>query len=1195
MVFDVAPSRISNGEDAENVLGASDFTSDNYSHSSSQNGLSNPVGLAYDASNNRLFVVDSYEADRVVVFDVSTSTIRNGEDAENVLGEPDFSSANTTCIVTQALLCNPAGATYDPTSGRLFVSDSSNSRIMVFDAATSTIKDGEDAEYVFGQSDFTSNGAATTQNGLIGPKGLAYDPTGQRLFVADSNNNRVMVFDASSAMMNGEDAEDVIGQINFNARVGATTQSGFSSPSGLAYDPIGQNLFVTDIFNNRVMEFAGTPILSISLSSSTSPSLSSLTFTASLAATSTNEGKQDVTLENTGAGTLNWTSTSSEPWLTFDTASGSLAFGATTTIGFFVDPFSLSTGTYNATATIADPNAGNSPQTVSVTLTVNPPRPSSISLSPSSLVYATSLNSTSTNEGKQDVTLENTGAGTLNWTATSSEPWLSFDTASGSLASGSNTNIGFLVDPSSLSASVGTYNATATIADPNAGNSPQTVSVTLTVNPPTISLSSSSLSYTAGINATSTNEGTQDVTLENTGDGTLNWTATSSAPWLTFDAASGSIGSGSSTNIGFLVDPSSLGAGAYNATATISDPNAANSPQTVSVALTVYKPNSIVWTNQTSSESVFWGPIASSANARKLAVAGEGMVGLFGLPAGDIFTSSDGGLTWTDQTSTGSRYWSSIVSSEDGLRLAATEGFRGSFGSFIGGDIFTSSDGGLTWTDQAAAGSGYWAGIASSANGTKLAAVAGGLTGLLTQTPGDIFTSPDGGATWIDQTSTGSRYWSSITASADGMRLAAAEGFRGSFGGLSGGDIFTSSDGGLTWTDQTSTAGRYWTSITSSADGMKLAATAVQMQLNGDFAISGGDIFTSSDGGLTWTDQAVAGSRVWGIITSSADGTKLAAAVGGPWGFVELLSHAGGTGDIYVSTDSGLTWTDETSAGSGLWWDITSSADGTRLAATNIANLGSVGMTGNIWTGFLPTYAVGGTISGLTGTVSLEDNATDTLTTSSSSFTFPTTLESGATYAVTVSSQPSGETCTVMNGVDTIGSVNVTNISISCSPNTPPIIVSVPAGYAVGTQPGNQGPTPNPAPPPPPAPTPTPAPAPSATSLTAEIASLQAELAALEARTGQSTIGPSAPSVPAYVFTRNLSLWTSGNDVKELQQFLIAENSGPAAGKLKTHGATKIFGPLTYNALVELQRKAGITPVSGYFGPKTRAWVNARE
>jgi hypothetical protein len=83
-----------------------------------------------------------------------------------------------------------------------------------------------------------------------------------------------------------------------------------------------------------------------------------------------------------------------------------------------------------------------------------------------------------------------------------------------------------------------------------------------------------------------------------------------------------------------------------------------------------------------------------------------------------------------------------------------------------------------------------------------------------------------------------------------------------------------------------------------------------------------------------WWDLAkAAGSRSWISITSSSDGTKLAAVV-----FF---------GDIYTSTDGGATWTDQTAAGSRRWWPITSSSDGTTLAA--VADGG-----GDIWTASIP-------------------------------------------------------------------------------------------------------------------------------------------------------------------------------------------------------------------------------------------------
>ncbi len=84
------------------------------------------------------------------------------------------------------------------------------------------------------------------------------------------------------------------------------------------------------------------------------------------------------------------------------------------------------------------------------------------------------------------------------------------------------------------------------------------------------------------------------------------------------------------------------------------------------------------------------------------------------------------------------------------------------------------------------------------------------------------------------------------------------------------------------------------------------------------------------------------------------------------------------------------------------------------------------------------TYTVGGTVSGLSsGTVVLQDNGADNLSVSANgSFTFATALASGAAYSVTVASSPSGQACTAANASGTVGSSNITSITVSCTAAT---------------------------------------------------------------------------------------------------------------------------------------------------------------
>ncbi len=85
------------------------------------------------------------------------------------------------------------------------------------------------------------------------------------------------------------------------------------------------------------------------------------------------------------------------------------------------------------------------------------------------------------------------------------------------------------------------------------------------------------------------------------------------------------------------------------------------------------------------------------------------------------------------------------------------------------------------------------------------------------------------------------------------------------------------------------------------------------------------------------------------------------------------------------------------------------------------------------------TYNIGGTVSGLAAGASLavQNNGADALTrTADGSFSFATPVAAGGSYAVTVSSQPSGQTCTVSNGTGSGVSANVLTVQITCSATT---------------------------------------------------------------------------------------------------------------------------------------------------------------
>lgn len=348
------------------------------------------------------------------------------------------------------------------------------------------------------------------------------------------------------------------------------------------------------------------------------------------------------------------------------------------------------------------------------------------------------------------------------------------------------------------------------------------------------------------------------------------------------------------------------------------------------------------WVQQTSLGSKQWYAVSVSGDGSKIAAVINGYdMNQY------IHTTDNSGATWTVHSSSGSRSWMAVNYSSDGSRIFATTSF---------GDIYTSSDDGVTWNQKAALSPKVpWQSVASSADGMNLAVAVW---------PGYISTSSDGGQTWVQRQSAGWRSWYSIASSADGSQLVAitnssfyistdygatwesrtlspnpsfasvassADGTKLIVGGYVG-PVYMSSDSGDTWTTLTdfdSDDKGLWYGVAVSADGSTIVAVD---SYGSDY--SGGYVHVSRDGGQTWTQQTslgVAYRQDWLSTTASvsADGNTIA-----------LVDMYGGSlndwngGYVYVTTDGGSTWQAQTELGAAKWSSIASSADGSKIIAT---------------------------------------------------------------------------------------------------------------------------------------------------------------------------------------------------------------------------------------------------------------------
>jgi hypothetical protein len=317
--------------------------------------------------------------------------------------------------------------------------------------------------------------------------------------------------------------------------------------------------------NEAVYQPAATPAAAISRSP------------ASLSASciqGANAPSQSFQVSNSGGGTLSYTISDNQNWLSCSPASGT-STGESDTVTVSYNTSGLTAGTYNATITISA--SGASSQTIPVTLAVNAAA-AAISRSPASLSASCTQGA---NAPSQSFQVSNSGGGTLSYSISDNQNWLSCSPASGT-STGESDSITVSYNTSGLTAG----NATITITALGASNSPQTVPVTLTVNAPAPAISRSPASLSASCTQ-GTNAASQSFQVSNSGGGTLSYSISDNQTWLSCSPTSGS-GSGT---IAVSYNTSGLTAGTYNAAITITASGASNSPQTIPVSLTVVASN----------------------------------------------------------------------------------------------------------------------------------------------------------------------------------------------------------------------------------------------------------------------------------------------------------------------------------------------------------------------------------------------------------------------------------------------------------------------------------------------------------------------------------------------------------------------------------------------------------------------------
>jgi len=150
--------------------------------------LSQPIGVTYDAANGNVYVTNNF-TNSVSVINVASDKL----------------------VATVPVGFAPAQSAVDPVNGYVYVTNNDSGTVTVIDGASSTV-------------------VTTVQTDGLYPDGIAFDPANDCMYVAEHGNG---------------EGNDAIAVVNATSNTLEHNIASLHSPSGVAYDPIDGEVYVT--------------------------------------------------------------------------------------------------------------------------------------------------------------------------------------------------------------------------------------------------------------------------------------------------------------------------------------------------------------------------------------------------------------------------------------------------------------------------------------------------------------------------------------------------------------------------------------------------------------------------------------------------------------------------------------------------------------------------------------------------------------------------------------------------------------------------------------------------------------------------------------------------------------------------------------------------------------------------------------
>ena len=219
------------------VLGQANMTA--YGAGTSSQSFNFPNSVY--GNGTRLYVADESN-NRVLIWNTIPTATQTAADV--VLGQPDMTTG--TSGLTSQTMHFPASVYSD--GSKVYVVDN-HERVLIWNTIPTGVP-APGADVVLGQPNMTSNGSGLNSQSLNYPTSVYGD--GTRLYVADQDNNRVLIWNTIPTATQAA-ANMVLGQPDMTSAGAGLSSQGLRSPVSVYSD--GTSVYVGDSGNDRIILF----------------------------------------------------------------------------------------------------------------------------------------------------------------------------------------------------------------------------------------------------------------------------------------------------------------------------------------------------------------------------------------------------------------------------------------------------------------------------------------------------------------------------------------------------------------------------------------------------------------------------------------------------------------------------------------------------------------------------------------------------------------------------------------------------------------------------------------------------------------------------------------------------------------------------------------------------------------------------